>query len=256
MPLVLLACGRAFMSLFRPGVLWHLMWPTLLSALVWITLGAFFIDELSAAVTGFLPGLPLIGHWFGEGSSVASHAASGLFTLLLWLLVLPLIYVSALLLISSIALPMMLERVGEREYPELERRAGGSQWGSLATSLKAACLFILPFVLCLPLWFIPGAGLVVTVLLSARLNRVCFTYDSLMNHADVIELERLPREHQGRLNMLALGGGILALVPVVNLLAPALSGLCFVHYLLEALRRERKRPLHDVVVEPAGIPLP
>lgn len=253
MSTLLLACGRALLSLFKPGILWHLLWPTLLSALVWVTLGAIFIGDLSEAVRGLLPGIPLVGGWFAQGSSVASHTAGGVFYLLLWLLTLPLIYVTALLLIATIALPAMLERVGEREYPELERRAGGSQWGSAATSIKAALLFVVPFVLCLPLWFIPGAGLVITVLLSARLNRTCFAYDALMHHADAIELERVPREHASQLNMLALGGGLLALVPVINLLAPALSGLCFVHYLLETLRRERQRPLRDISVDAGGM---
>jgi hypothetical protein len=41
--------------------------------------------------------------------------------------------------------------------------------------------------------------------------------------------------------MMVLGGScaMLAYVPFVNLLAPAFSGLAFVHFLLETLRRER-----------------
>lgn len=251
MTAIFFACGRALLSLIRPGILWHLLWPTLLSTAVWLTLGILFIGDLASAGQLFLSGLPWIGRWFASSSSFASV----LLTLMLWVLTLPLIYVSALLLISTIALPLMLERVGSREYPDLERRAGGSQWGSLATSLKAAALFLILLVLSLPLWLIPGAGLVLTVLFSARLNRVCFTYDSLMNHADATELERVPQEHAGQLNTLALIGGVLALVPLVNLLAPAFSGLVFVHFLLEALRRERRRPVRDVEIDVSGLPL-
>jgi len=252
---IFFAFGRAILSVMRPGVLWQLLWPSILSAVIWLALGILFIGDIAAAGQAFLPGIPWVGKWFAVDGSFASYAAGGLFTLMLWVLTLPLIYVTSLLLISAIALPMMLERVGNREYPDLERRAGGSQWGSLATSLKAAVLFLVLLTVSLPLWLIPGAGLVITVLLSARLNRVCFTYDSLMNHADAIELERLPQDHASELNLLALIGGVLALVPLLNLLAPALSGLTFVHLLLEALRRERVRPVRDVVIDVDGMPL-
>lgn len=243
---VFLSIARALLSLIRPGILWHLLWPSLLATLIWLFAGLVFIGELAAWLQGGLPAIPLIGGWFADGSAFATAAAGGLITLMLWITTLPLIYVTAVLIVASVALPMMLERVGAREYPDLEKRGGGSQWGSIATSLKAALLFLLLLVLSLPLWLIPGASVAITLLLSARLNRVCFSYDVLMQHADPIELARLPREHADRLNLLAVIGGVLALVPLLNLIAPALSGLSFAHYLLGALRRERARPLHDI----------
>ncbi|MDQ7989130.1 MAG: EI24 domain-containing protein [Candidatus Dactylopiibacterium sp.] len=242
---LLLACWRAFVSLLRAGMLWHLLWPTLLAAVFWLTLGGLYIGDLAAWARGALPGLPLVGAWFA-GGSFAGAAAGGLLVVSLWLLLLPLIYATALLLLATVALPMMIERVGAREYPDLARRGGGSQWGSFATSLKAALVFAGLLACSLPLWLIPGAGLVITVLLSARLNRVCFAYDALMSHADALELRRVPHEYAGELNLLALMGGVMALVPVLNLFAPAWNGLAFVHFLLEALRRERARPLRDV----------
>lgn len=249
---VFLAMGRALLSLIRPGILWHLLWPALLATLVWLLAGAFFIDDLAALLRGWLPAIPLIGRWFADASSFASGAAGGLITLMLWITTLPLIYVTALLIVATSALPLMLERVGEREYPDLERRGGGSQWGSFAVSLRAALLFLLLLALSLPLWLIPGVGLAITLLLSARLNRVCFAYDALMHHADAIELARLPREHAERLNLLAAIGGVMSLVPLLNLFAPALSGLSFAHYLLAALRHERARPMHDIGPAVAG----
>ena len=249
MGMILLAGGRAVRSLAQPGVLWHLLWPALLSALVWVVLGALFIGDLAAALEALLPGLPLLGKWFVAGGAWAHVAVSGLLQILLWLLLLPLIYVSALLLIATVALPLMLERVAARDYAELQRRAGGSQWGSLRTSVLAALSFIALLLLSLPLWLIPGAGLVISVLLSARLNQRCFSYDALMNHADADELLRLPQLCKTDLRLLGIIAGLLAFVPILNFVVPALSGLSFVHYLLEALRRERTRPLKDIPQE-------
>lgn len=250
---ILLALGRAFLSLTRPGVLWHLLWPALVAALSWLLVGALFIDDLVALLQARLPGLPGIGHWFAQGSTLAAHLSSWVFTLSMWFLLLPLIYLTAVSLVSTVALPLMMERVGDREYAGLERRHGGTSFGSMRVSLRAGLLFLVPLVLSLPLWLVPGLGLIVTLLLSARLNRVTFSYDALMNHADALELERLPQTHRSGLQLLSFIGGGLALVPVVNLFAPAFCGLSIAHYLLNALRGERSRPMRDIdiTVDPA-----
>ncbi|MBS1208511.1 MAG: hypothetical protein H6R19_909 [Proteobacteria bacterium] len=243
---ILLASMRAIRSLIQPGMLWHLLWPALLSALIWVVLGILFIGDLAAAGEALLPGVPLLGKWFVASGAWTHLAVGGLLQILLWCLVLPLIYVSALLLLATVALPLMLERVAARDYADLQRRAGGSQWGSLRTTLLALVFFLVCLLLSLPLWLIPGAGLVISVLLSARLNQRCFSYDALMSHADADELVRLPQRYKTDLTLLGLMAGVLAFVPVLNFVVPAWSGLAFVHYLLEALRRERALPLRDV----------
>jgi len=102
-------------------------------------------------------------------------------------------------------------------------------------------LFVFALLLSLPFWLIPGVGLIVSVLLTGWLNQRAFGYDALMLHADGDEMRRLRADQ--RVPMLALGGAcaLLGYVPVLNLVAPAYSGLAFVHFLLEALRRERTR---------------
>lgn len=246
---ILIAATRALRSLFEPGMFWHLLWPSLLSFLLWIVLGVMFIGDLADMGVAALPTLPWVGSWFVAGGSYAHLAASGLLQLLLWFLLIPFIYITALLLLGAFALPLMLERVAARDYADLERRCGGSQWGSLRTSLLAVAAFFVLLILSLPLWLIPGAGLVITILLSARLNRACFSYDALMNHADADEMRLLPQRCSTELNLLGIAAGVLAFVPFLNFLVPAWSGLSFVHYLLEALRRERARPFKDIPQE-------
>src|SRR5690606_36513578 len=106
-------------------------------------------------------------------------------------------------------------------------------------------------------WLIPGVGLVAPVLLTGWLNQRAFGYDALMLHADKPEMDRM-REEQ-RMPMMVLGGGsaMLAYVPFLNLMAPAFAGLAFVHYLLEALRRDRAtRGVSILDAEPAPPALP
>jgi hypothetical protein len=61
-----------------------------------------------------------------------------------------------------------------------------------------------------------------------------------MAHADKFELKDLPARQSGGLFGVGLLGAVLAHVPFINLFAPALSGLAFVHYLLSALRVSRQ----------------
>ena len=50
----------------------------------------------------------------------------------------------------------------------------------------------------------------------------------------------LPASQSGGLFGVGLFGAVLAHVPFINLFAPALAGLAFVHYLLSALRLARR----------------
>jgi uncharacterized protein involved in cysteine biosynthesis len=141
--------------------------------------------------------------------------------------------------VAVVALPLMLERVAVHDYADLEQRRGGSNAGSAWNGIVAGVLFVVGLIVTLPLWLIPGLGLVATVALTGWLNQRAFGYDALMLHADRGELARLPRLL--RQPMLLLGGAcaLLAYVPFVNFVAPAFCGLAFVHFMLESLRRER-----------------
>ena len=91
----------------------------------------------------------------------------------------------------------------------------------------------------LPLWLIPGMGLVLPIYWLAWLNRRTFAYDALALHATKDEWKAIFARHRGKLLLLGVLLGLLAHVPFVGLLAPAFGALAYVHYGLEALRRER-----------------
>ena len=59
-------------------------------------------------------------------------------------------------------------------------------------------------------------------------------------------MKALPAAQSGGLFGVGLLGAAMAHVPLINLFAPALSGLAFVHYLLSAQRVARQR---DNIIE-------
>ncbi|MCQ3925610.1 MAG: hypothetical protein DPW12_15885, partial [Rhodocyclaceae bacterium] len=152
----------------------------------------------------------------------------------------PLIYGTAMLIVAVFALPLMLERVAAKDYAELERRNGGTLAGSLGNALLAVIVFLVGWVVTLPLWLIPGMGIVLPVLLSGYLNYRGYSYDALSAHAGADELDAVLARERGGLYLAGIVAGLLAFVPVVNLVAPAYAGLAFIHYCLEALRRGRE----------------
>lgn len=235
---ILLAFGRALRSLGRRDILWHMLWPSAVALLLWVIIAIFSWSAVVNGIMAWIQGWSLAGDWL-TSSEVAAATTLIMVKIAVALLLVPLVYVTAALLVAVIALPMMLERVAVYDYADLEQRRGGTNLGSAWNGVVAGLLFVLGLLLTLPFWLIPGVGLVATVALTAWLNQRAFGYDALMLHADRSELARLPRLL--RQPMLLLGGAcaLLAYVPLVNLLAPAFCGLAFVHFMLESLRRER-----------------
>jgi uncharacterized protein involved in cysteine biosynthesis len=235
---------RAFHSLFLPGMLAHFLWPLFVSMALWIGLGVAFWGKLARALMGFLRRFPSLAGRLPSGGG-AEQAVSGTFHVSLYLLSLPLIIVTMTLLLESVALPFILEKVAKADYANLERRQGGSQWQSLRNTLVSFLIAAAVAIPSLPLWLLPGVGLVLSVGFSAWLNYRSFRYDVLVNHADRDEIVSVPQAHQGRLILLSVGGAMLTLIPLINLLAVPFTALAFTHYLLRVLQqgRETKSPL-------------
>ena len=239
MKTVLLSYFSAARSLTRRGVLWHLMWPTLVATLAWTTLLVSSWGSLIEVGTRLITGMPLVGGWLAA-SDTALVVALVMFKIGLVVLALPIIYVTAAFLVAAIALPLMAEKVAALDYADIARRKGGSQTGSVWNALTSVLQFLVLLVLSLPLWLIPGVGLIISLVLTAWLNQRAFRYDALMAHADTFEMKDLPARHASGLFGVGLFGAVMAHLPLINLFAPALSGLAFVHYLLSALRVSRQ----------------
>lgn len=251
---ILIAFGRATRSLFRRDIFWHLVWPGLVSMLVWTVVAVLAWVPVTEWVFAWVGGWSFVGSWIS-----ASDAAAAVMLVMIKIAValafVPLIYVTAAMIVATIALPLMLERVAHRDYADIELRRGGSNLGSAWNSIVAGVLFLVALMLSLPFWLIPGVGLLASVILTGWLNQRAFGYDALMLHADNDELKRLRRDWRPQMLLLGGGSALLAYVPIVNLVAPAYAGLAFVHYLLERLRLDRRvRGVTLLDAEPSNLP--
>ena len=237
---VILAIQRSIRTLGRGRVWLYMLGPAILAFFAMIGLSVFLLQHL---ITTFIEQPPM--------SWIVAWGAFWLAKLLAvlggWVVILAATYLLATLLSAIIILPLLLNHLSETDYPDLARMGSDSVVEGAWNSTWSAVLFIVGWLLTLPLWLIPGLGLILPFFWMAWLNRRTFTFDALAVHATEQEWRELRRQKAMPLLGLGLIMGVLAHVPFIGLLAPSLAALAYVHYCLEALRRLRQGAVVAVV---------
>ena len=230
------AISRAFRDLFQFQILWVVLWPVLTAILIWFILGVMFRGVFSSWITS---GLTAIGIQTWLEGVEPQWIAYTIQAIVHFILFVPLVFVTALVITALFAMPMLIRLVAERDYPELERKNGGGIGGSLLNALLAIFIFVAIWALTIPLWLF-GAGIIIPFVAAAYLNQRLFRYDALAEHASNEELKLLVTANHSSLWALGLLTGLTQFVPILNLFAPVLSGLTFVHFGLGRLANLRQ----------------
>lgn len=225
---ILIRAGR---DLLRAELLWHALWPPLAAFVVWSGVAWFVWLPLAQWIVAELPDWSWL-NWLGP--SLAHVAVFFIFA--------PLVYFTALLLVAVFALPRMMTLIALRDYPDVSRQgsAQAAFWGSLWNTLVAGAIFVVGWLLTLPLLLIPGALFVLPLFWAAWLNQRAFRFDALAEHAQPGEIAALVSRERGRFYLGGLAGAALGYVPFLHLLAPAYTAVLFVHLSLGALRELRR----------------
>jgi len=226
-----------FASLLHPRMLWLMVWPMLVALVFWGAVAAAFWERLAAALAALLqrwldPAAGFLHLDLGGATVVAAYVV-------LVLLLVPLIYLTALFILGAFGMQKMVEHVAQRSFPALERRRGGSVAGSVWNSVAALGGMAALFLISLPLWLLPPLWPLIPLAIFAWGNQKLLRYDALAEHADAAEMTRLFRLRRGALLTLGLLFALLAYVPFVGFIAPVLFGLAFIRYLLGALQELR-----------------
>ena len=233
---ILNAIVRAFRDLFQFKVLWIVIWPMLVAAFLWMILGVVFWSTFSGWIAS---GLTFIGiqewleglepRWVANVIQVTAHL----------ILFIPLVFTTALLITAFFAMPALIRLVANRDYPQLKRENGGNNIGNLLNAVLAIGVFIAIWVLSLPLWII-GIGVIVPFVAAAYLNQRLFRFDAVAEHATSEEMKSMFSTYQSSWWGLGLLTGLLQFVPILNLFAPVLTALAFIHFGLARLTSLRQ----------------
>jgi hypothetical protein len=222
-------------------MLWLMVWPMLISLALWGAVALAFWNRLAAALAGLFqrwlePAAGFVRFDFGDATVIAAYVV-------LFLLIVPLIYLTALFILGVFGMQKMVDHVAQRSFPALERRHGGGLAGSVWNGVAALGALLLLFVVTLPLWLVPPLWPLIPLAIFTWVNQKLLRYDALGEHADRGEMARLFRERRGALLLLGLLLALLAYVPFVGFIAPVVFGLAFIRYLLGALQEIRAAPV-------------
>jgi hypothetical protein len=224
-------------NVLHPRMLWLMVWPMLVALMLWgiaaLVLWTRIAFWLAERLRQWLePAAGFIGFDLGDAALIAAHVV-------LFLLFVPLVYVTALFILGVFGMQRMVEHVAARSFPALERRRGGGAAGSAWNGIVALAGMAAMFVVSLPLWILPPLWPLIPLAILAWVNQRLLRYDALAEHADAGEMARIFRER--RFGMYALGVllALAAYVPLVGLVAPVVFGLAYIRYLLGALQASR-----------------
>jgi len=229
---VMLALMRSLASLRRGKVWVYVLVPALFSLVLWVVLAIWGLGVLVDWLLGHPPMSLLIGWGLAWLAHILAYMGG-------WMAIFAGAYLTASLLAAVVIMPLLLKHLSETEYRDVAPMGKDSFVAAAVNSVLASLLFIAGWLLSLPLWIIPGLSLILPLLLMAWLNRRTFAYDALSMHATVAEWQAIRQQNKAPLFMLGLSMALLAHIPLLGLLVPALAALSFVHYGLEALRRSR-----------------
>ena len=230
---VLGALGYGLINAFHPRMLWLMVWPMLVSLVIWGVVAVVAWMRLAMSLAAILkewlePALGFIRLDFGDATLIAAHV-------ILFLLFVPLVYVTALFILGVFGMQKMVDYVAERSFPQLERRHGGSVAGSIGNGLAGLGGMLGLFVLSLPLWLIPPLWPLIPLVVLTWGNQRLLRYDALAEHADKAEMARIFGERRTSLYTLGFLLALVAFVPLVQFLGPVVFGLAFIRYLLGTL---------------------
>jgi hypothetical protein len=256
---IAIAYGRALRSQFTTRMLLLSVVPLLLSLALWGSLLYAGLQPLFDALHGLFAEYGL----FSTSGSILSTLGLGFLKTLAVplaaaLALLPLMIITSLLFIGVGAMPAIARHVSRVQFPQLERREGGSFLGSLGVNLSGIIVFALLWIVTLPLYALAPLALLAQALLWGWLTARVMAYDALAIHASADERRTILASRRRPLLIIGTVSGLLGALPGVVwvggavfsiVLFPVLAvlsiwlylivfiftGLWFQHYCLQAL---------------------
>jgi hypothetical protein len=261
--------GLALVGTMHPKMLWLSLRPFLIvsvlwGCLIWLT-WAPALELLSIFLTTsiFTSWIQDILIWTGFENSRAWIAP-----LFFVMLLIPLIAISLLVFIAFTTVPSIVKMLNRQNaYKDIEKKNGGSLFGSLLYSIWSALICLTLVILTLPVWWIPPFVAVLPPLLWGWLTMRLMSYDVLLEHASAQERDTILYQHRWPLIVMGITSGMLGAVPtffwatsaLALVLFPIVSfvalwvyslifvfaALWFAHYLLQALKELRRQELNQ-----------
>jgi Etoposide-induced protein 2.4 (EI24) len=232
---------KALLSQCHPRMLALLTLPFIVTLLVFGLFAGFGWDPISNWVSNrMLEPTTTIGKAYEWAAGLGLGGIKEILMISIALLFFtPLAFVLGLAVTAAVAMPAVARFLGSGGYKDIHYEGNFSLAGSLINSLSALAVFVVVYLLSVPLWLFPFVGLLVPWLCWAWLTSRIMRFDSLLEHATPAERDWLIKEHRVQYFLLGMMVSALNFLPFMVLVTPVLSALAFGHFSLRALRELR-----------------
>jgi len=220
---IAIAYGRALRSQFSRRMLLLSVVPLLLSLGLW---GGLLYAGMQPLLDSLHELFLDYGLFETSGNVLANLGLGFLKTLAVplvaMLALLPLMIITSLLFIGVGAMPAIARHVSRIQFPQMERKEGGSFLGSLGVNLSGILVFALLWVVTLPLYALAPLALLVQAVLWGWLTARVMSYDALSIHASRDERRAIVAGRRRQLLVIGTISGLLGALPGVVWIGGAL----------------------------------
>lgn len=230
--MILKALRNAFKDLTSLQILLMLVLPPIILSAAWIAVVVWNWQWVTAMVESFFKN----AEWFKLVLKVApflmNDSIFNIVNVISFLALLaglfPLAFIGSVLIYSLLANPIVFSVVLKKNYPHLSRFPAPFVPG-VVHSVLISVLFLVLWILSLPLWLVPGGAIVVPLFLSAFVTKKIYAYDSLSELVNPSERKEIENELSGPYWSAGFLCAGLNFLPFAMFLSPIFAALIFMH---------------------------
>jgi hypothetical protein len=130
----------------------------------------------------------------------------------MWML-LPLMLFTALIFVACIAMPVINHTISRKYFPQLEKKHGAGWWRSLGFAMISLVMFLVLWLVSLPLSLFLHAGIIIQPVLVGWFTYRVMAYDAMAVHASLEERRIIMRRHRWQLWAVGIITGLLSTLP-------------------------------------------
>lgn len=140
------------------------------------------------------------------------------------------LFIMMVSLLTSLYSEKLLLSLAKKRYPDVPVIGSADITTSILLTLKASIVFLVLFIITLPLLFIPVFGQVLVLYLWSILLKEPTIYDvgSLF-----INDKKILKEKKKKTSILAMIAALFNYIPLVNIFAPVFAQILFLHHILK-----------------------
>ena len=177
--------------------------------------------------------------FFHSTLNFLSAAAPWILFIFLLALSFPIVIVLNLVIVSALASTYLVKFIARKDYPGVAIRGHSRFWEGVWNSISSSFLFLLLWLVTIPFWLVPGAALILPILLTAWLNQRICSFDALSDFASDEEMRGLRGQRIDSDFVLAALTAFLNYIPFAFFIAPVMTMTAFIHLSLSRLQAAR-----------------